>query len=42
MLSRGYDGRMRHLVPLTFGRADVLFVSAVAALLLPLRLAALQ
>ena len=23
MLSRGYDGRMRHLVPLTFGRADV-------------------
>ena len=22
MLSRGYDGRMRHLVPLTFGSAD--------------------
>jgi cobalt/nickel transport system permease protein len=42
MLSRGYDGRMRHLVPLTFGRADVLFVAAIAALLLPLRLASLQ
>ena len=35
MLSRGYDGRMRHLVPLTFGRADALFVATVALVLLP-------
>ena len=39
MLSRGYDGRMPHLVPLAFGRADVLFVAAVALFLVPLRLA---
>ena len=40
MLSRGYDGRMRHLVPLTFGRADAVFVAAFALVLLPLRVIA--
>jgi cobalt/nickel transport system permease protein len=40
MLSRGYDGRMRHLVPLSFGRADAAFVTLVALLLLPLRVIA--
>jgi cobalt/nickel transport system permease protein len=40
MLSRGYDGRMRHLVPLAFGRADAAFVTVVALALLPLRVIA--
>ena len=37
MLARGYDGRMRHLAPLAFRRADGIFVLAVALALLPLR-----
>jgi cobalt/nickel transport system permease protein len=40
MLARGYDGRMRRLVPLAFGRMDTAFVLAVLGLLVPLRLAA--
>jgi energy-coupling factor transporter transmembrane protein EcfT len=40
MLARGYDGRMRRLVPLAFGRADAAFVLAVLGLLVPLRFAA--
>lgn len=40
MLSRGYDGRMRHLVPLTFRSADAAFVAAIALVLLPLRVIA--
>jgi cobalt/nickel transport system permease protein len=40
MIARGYDGRMRRLVPLAFGRADAAFVLAVLGLLVPLRLAA--
>ena len=40
MLARGYDGRMRRLVPLAFARADAAFVLAVLGLLVPLRLAA--
>ena len=39
MLARGYDGRMPRLVPLVFGRADVAFVAAVLAALVPLRVA---
>jgi cobalt/nickel transport system permease protein len=40
MLARGYDGRMPRLVPLSFGRADAVFVVGVLALLVPLRVAA--
>ena len=40
MLSRGYDGRMRHLVPLTFRTGDAAFVAAIALVLLPLRVIA--
>jgi cobalt/nickel transport system permease protein len=40
MLSRGYDGHMRHLVPLTFRTADAAFVTAIALALLPLRVIA--
>jgi cobalt/nickel transport system permease protein len=40
MLARGYDGRMPRLVPLVFGRAEVAFVAAVLAALIPLRVAA--
>jgi cobalt/nickel transport system permease protein len=40
MLARGYQGRMPRLVPLTFGRADVVFVLALAVVLVPLRVAA--
>jgi cobalt/nickel transport system permease protein len=38
MLARGYDGTMPQLVPLSLVRADVLFVSAVLLVLLPMRL----
>jgi cobalt/nickel transport system permease protein len=40
MLARGYTGRMPRLVPLAFGRADAVFVVAVLAALVPLRVAA--
>jgi len=40
MLARGYDGRMPRLVPLVFGRAEIAFVCAVLAALVPLRVAA--
>jgi cobalt/nickel transport system permease protein len=40
MLARGYDGRMRRLSPLAFGRMDAAFVLAVVGLLVPLRVAA--
>ena len=39
MLARGYNGRMPRLVPLAFGRADAVFVVAVLAALVPLRVA---
>ena len=39
MLSRGYSGHMPQLVPLTLRRADAVFVVAVLALLLPIRVA---
>lgn len=38
MLARGYDGTMPHLVPLSFGRADAVFVAAVLLVVAPLRL----
>ncbi len=37
MLARGYRGAMPQLVPLSFGRADVVFVALVALALVPLR-----
>ena len=40
MLARGYTGRMPQLTPLAAQRADVIFVVAVLAVLLPLRVAA--
>jgi cobalt/nickel transport system permease protein len=40
MLARGYNGRMPRLVPLAFGRADAVFVVAVLAALVPLRVVA--
>jgi cobalt/nickel transport system permease protein len=40
MLARGYNGRMPQLMPLVFRRADVIFVAAVLAALLPLRVLA--
>ena len=40
MLSRGYRGEMPQLAPLSFHRADALFVIAVLALLLPARIVA--
>jgi cobalt/nickel transport system permease protein len=40
MLARGYDGAMPQLVPLSFGRVDVVFVAAILSLLLCVRLAA--
>ena len=40
MLARGYNGRMPRLVPLAFRRADAVFVLAVLAALVPLRVAA--
>jgi cobalt/nickel transport system permease protein len=39
MLARGYRGTMPQESPLSFGRADVLFVALVLAALLPLRIA---
>jgi len=39
MLSRGYDGTMPHLVPLSFGRGDALFVAGVLTLILSVRIA---
>jgi cobalt/nickel transport system permease protein len=40
MLARGYAGHMPQLVPLSFRRADTLFVAAVLGLLLPARVVA--
>ena len=40
MLARGYDGVMPRLVPLRFARSDALFLAAIGAALVPLRLAA--
>ena len=37
MLARGYSGQMPQLVPLSFGRTDVLFLAVIAVALLPLR-----
>ena len=39
MLARGYNGAMPQLSPLAFGRADALFVAAVLALILSVRIA---
>lgn len=39
MLSRGYDGTMPQLHPLTFGRADAVFVAGVLAVTLSARIA---
>jgi hypothetical protein len=38
MLSRGYSGSVPALDTLRFGAADALFVAAVAALILPVRM----
>lgn len=38
MLARGYDGAMPQLVPLSFGRVDVAFVTAVLAAVLSVRI----
>jgi cobalt/nickel transport system permease protein len=38
MLARGYSGRMPRGAPLAFGIADLIFVAALAAVLLPLRI----
>ena len=40
MLARGYDGRMRHLVPLTFGRTDAAFIAILVLVLVPVRVIA--
>jgi cobalt/nickel transport system permease protein len=40
MVARGYRGSMPRLVSLTFGRVDVAFLCALAALLVPVRIAA--
>jgi cobalt/nickel transport system permease protein len=40
MLARGYSGATPRLRELAFGRADIVFVAALAALLLPLRVVA--
>jgi cobalt/nickel transport system permease protein len=40
MLARGYAGAMPRLGTLAFGRADVVFLAALAAVLLPVRVAA--
>ncbi len=40
MLARGYSGQMPQLTPLVLRRADAVFVAAVLATLLPLRMAA--
>jgi len=40
MLSRGYRGAMPQAVPLSLGRADIVFVGVVLASLVPLRLLA--
>jgi cobalt/nickel transport system permease protein len=40
MLARGYRGTMPRLAVLAFGRADVAFVAALAALLVPVRIVA--
>ena len=39
MLSRGYTGAMPQLVPLSFGRADAVFVAGVLSLILSVRIA---
>ncbi|MGI8730072.1 MAG: cobalt ECF transporter T component CbiQ, partial [Solirubrobacteraceae bacterium] len=38
MLARGYEGTMPHLVPLSFRRADGLFVASVLGLILAVRI----
>lgn len=40
MLARGYDGAMPQLVPLTFRRADALFLAGVLAVILTVRIGA--
>jgi cobalt/nickel transport system permease protein len=40
MLSRGYNGTMPHLEPMSFGRADLVFVAVVLLTIVPLRVAA--
>ena len=40
MLARGYTGTTPRLRALAFGRADVLFLAALGAVLLPLRVVA--
>ncbi len=39
MLARGYDGAMPHLVPLSFGRTDLVFVASILTLILSVRIA---
>jgi cobalt/nickel transport system permease protein len=37
MLARGFTGSVPHLAPLSFGRRDLVFVGAVALVLVPVR-----